>query len=38
MHYEKDSKVLLDDPIEDGVLHFGESPQTPTLRRKVAAK
>jgi cation diffusion facilitator CzcD-associated flavoprotein CzcO len=38
MHYEKDSKVLLEDPIEDGVLHFGENPQTATLRRKVAAK
>jgi monooxygenase len=23
MHYEKDSKILLEDPIEDGVLRFG---------------
>ena len=23
MHYEKDSKILLEDPVEDGVLRFG---------------
>ena len=22
MHYEKDSKMLLDDPVDDGVLSF----------------
>ena len=23
MHYEKDSKMLLEDPVDDGLLHFG---------------
>jgi monooxygenase len=25
MHYEKDSKILLEDPVEDGVLQFAET-------------
>ena len=25
MHYEKDSKMLLEDPVEDGLLRFGET-------------
>jgi len=24
-HYEKDSKMLLEDPVEDGVLRFGKT-------------
>lgn len=26
MHYEKDSKMLLEDPVDDGVLQFGRAP------------
>ena len=31
MHYEKDSKMLLDDPVDDGLLQF---EQTPVERRR----
>ncbi|CFG63695.1 monooxygenase [Mycobacterium tuberculosis] len=27
MHYEKDAKILLEDPIDDGVLHFAAAAQ-----------
>jgi hypothetical protein len=30
MHYEKDSKMLLDDPVGDGVLRFAQADEAIT--------
>ena len=31
MHYGKDSKMLLDDPIDDGLLRFGRPAVSPAV-------